>query len=155
MNLGILKNNGIYYRQRDLSKDGYYVQEDDESLVKHLHKVSFREKFKYLAFNKKPTTNISTSFINFWLYKEELKVISSSMAGDAVAVAKEVKKNYNSFRKTDYEIDNNSLTFNNQGIYETIQFDNNGNIEFSKIYTLNPYKLKYTLKYSFLDWNNL
>lgn len=151
MDLKFLKTQGIYFYQSDARINGYYTTDEQGNFKKNKYEVSLKDKLEFLFTGKNRNEPISTSFICFNIYNNELTVKSGNMTGDAVSAAKEVKRSFSSYKTIPFEVSENLLILSYGDQTEELIFNENGeNISRKIIY--NNFEVKTVKSYAFLNW---
>ena len=156
MTIQILTN-GIYFHQSDMKEEGYYTKDNKGELIKHdYEKPSWWHKLKHFlqygyAIN---TETKSTDFLYFDKYDVE-NVYSGAYVGDAVSIAKQVKKSPYSPSRYKYEMLGNKIEIDFGKITLEIEPKDDGRKLLSKSFNKDKNEYFDSSVYTFLNWDDL
>lgn len=152
--------NGIYFNQTDQKETGYYTENPAGKLIHHKYeKPTFWQRTKYFAkygYEMNLDTKV-TSFFYFFPNDNILKF--GSMVGDAISVAKDLKKSMVSFKSYEYTLFDNTLLFEKPQTKYILKFQNEYTQFFLDVKSENLERnLERNFKdsvYNFLEWTFL
>ena len=147
------KTNGMYFLQSDARVDGLYRRDNNGNIQKEEYKTSINDKLSYLLFNKVPLNPISTSVIIFKNIKGIISVYSSNISGDAITLAKSLKRS-NANTENRFEIHNNFIRIFHKEFYQDMRFDKDGNNIESVNYKNDTQEVLNKYKFLFIDWED-
>lgn len=149
-------NDGIYFKQSDHKKDGYYTTDDNGDLI-HLDykKPTFWQRTKYYAKNGYEMNLETRRTSYFYFLPNYNQVYMESRDGDAVSTALYVKKNRNYRSSHKYKIEDNTIIFETEAAFYRLVFSDDS--MYIKEYVQRKSDKTYIepTTYTYLNWYNI
>lgn len=149
---------GIYFCQKNMIDDGYYVKNPDNGnlIWKKYVEPTTLEKLKYkLKYGYSMKTGTISTHFYFFNKNENGKVRIGSLTCDAITLVKKYKDFIYTSTAFNYSVVNDAIIINDEICFTELKISEDGNTIFSKFVEKNPLKYFNTDIHLYLDFHYL